>query len=109
MQFARDWGYGGVAVANLFAYRTALPRVLRRAVDPVGPRNDSWLRRLVAESSLVVAAWGNHGDYMGRDRRVLELLREPKCLAISKRGHPKHPLYIPKSATLRDFNGSEGS
>lgn len=106
IQFASDWGFGGLAMANLFAFRTPWPRVLRRAANPVGPRNDAWLRRLVDEAELTVAAWGNHGDYMDRDRQVVKMLRKPKCLAITKRGRPKHPLYLSKSAELRDFHSS---
>ena len=106
IQFASDWGFGGLAMANLFAFRTPSPRVLRRAANPVGPRNDAWLRRLVDEAELTVAAWGNHGDHMDRDRQVVKMLRKPKCLAITKRGRPKHPLYLPKSAELRDFHSS---
>ena len=40
--FARDWGYSGLCVANLFAFRATYPRDLFAADDPVGPRNDAW-------------------------------------------------------------------
>lgn len=38
--FARDWGFGGVRVLNLFAFRATYPDDLKAAADPVGPRND---------------------------------------------------------------------
>ena len=103
IRFARDWNYGELVVANLFAFRTPYPRTLWRVRDPVGPRNDEWLRRLVAECDTTVAAWGAHGARFERDRAVLPLLRQPKCLAMSKFGHPKHPLYIRASTTLREL------
>lgn len=109
IQFSGDWGFGGLVVANLFAFRTSSPRVLRRVADPIGPRNDAWLRRLVDEAEVVVAAWGNHGDYLSRDREVMRLLRRPRCLAVTKRGQPKHPLYIPRSVGLSDFTAYERS
>lgn len=36
--FAHDWGFGGVWVLNLFAWRATLPADLKAAADPVGPR-----------------------------------------------------------------------
>ena len=35
--FARDWGYSGLCVANLFAFRATYPRDLFAADDPVAP------------------------------------------------------------------------
>jgi hypothetical protein len=101
--FAQNWGFGQLTVANLFAFRTPHPRLLWKAPDPIGPANDRWLRRLIGESEVTVAAWGNHGTRLGRDRSVLALLQHPKCLAVSKRGQPKHPLYIRATTKLRDL------
>ena len=38
--YARRWGFGGVLVANLFAYRATDPRDLLAVSYPIGPRND---------------------------------------------------------------------
>jgi len=103
IRFARTWGFGQVTVANLFAYRTPSPSELRRARDPIGPRNDAWLRRLIGDADEVAVAWGNHGSYLARDRTVLAMLERPKCLGVSRRGLPKHPLYIRATTTLRDL------
>lgn len=102
--FARSWGFGQLAMANLFALRTPSPRELRRASDPVGPRNDRWLRRLVAEAEEVVMAWGDHGAYLARDRVVLAMLQRPRCLGLSKLGHPRHPLYLRSTTVLCDLD-----
>jgi len=92
---AKSWGFGAVAVGNLFAFRTPSPRVLREAAQPVGRANDRWLQRLAAESSRVIAAWGNHGSLMGRDEQVRALLGPLYALSLTKRGQPRHPLYVP--------------
>jgi len=94
--FARSWGYGGLEVANLFAYRTAKPSELRRAIDPVGLENDAYLRSLVQRVDRVILAWGNWGSWQGRDRAVLNLFGSTQLysLAITKTGQPKHPLYL---------------
>lgn len=93
--FARDWGFAGLIVANLFAWRASDPRDLRVAADPVGPRNDLHLRAAARQARLVVAAWGVHGRHRGRDRRVRALLPELHCLRLTRDGDPAHPLYLP--------------
>jgi hypothetical protein len=95
--FARSWGYGGLEVVNLFAYRTANPRELRQAVDPVGQDNDIYLRSLVQRVDRIILAWGNWGNWQGRDRAALALLGDSTklyCLDWTKTGQPKHPLYL---------------
>lgn len=96
--FARDWGHGSLVLANLFAFRATDPSLLSRQPDPVGPANDSWIRRMVAQAIRVVIAWGVHGSLRDRDREVLEWIPEPFCLGTTKGGHPRHPLYLPRTA-----------
>ena len=93
--FARSWGFGALAVGNLFAFRTPSPRTLRSAPKPVGTQNDQWLLRLRAESALAVAAWGNHGRYLGRGETVQSLLPVLHILGTTQLGEPRHPLYLP--------------
>lgn len=97
--FARSWGYSAVCMANLFAFRATDPGAMKRAEDPVGPRNNRYLRDLAANADLVVAAWGTHGSFMGRDQQVRAMLPKLHCLRLTQRGHPAHPLYLPKSLT----------
>src|SRR3989442_436141 len=58
--FAQAWGYGQLVIANLFAYRTPRPEILRSTAHAIGRANNSWLLRLASESDLRVAAWGDH-------------------------------------------------
>jgi hypothetical protein len=103
INFAKRWGYGGLIIANLFAYRATNPSRLKEVEDPVGPRNDRHLRKLVKEVPLTVCAWSNEGAYMNRDKSVLGLLDDPYCLTILKSGHPGHPLYKKRSLTPIPF------
>jgi hypothetical protein len=96
--FARSWGFGGVIVANLFAYRSTDPAGLRRVADPIGPRNDWWLSKLSGESELTIAAWGIHGSLLERDQAVLPKLKNVHHLGLTRHGNPRHPLYLPKHA-----------
>jgi hypothetical protein len=97
--YARRWGFGGLLLGNLFAWRATDPALLRDVPDPVGSRNDAWLRALQDEAALVVCAWSDAGAWLGRDRAVLAWLRAPHCLVRLKSGRPGHPLY--KRAELR--------
>lgn len=80
-------------MANLFAFRATEPSDMKCAKDPVGSENDIWLQRLAEDAAIVVAAWGNHGDYMGRSKAVIKLLPGLFCLTMNKTGEPAHPLY----------------
>ena len=101
--FARDGGFGQVTVVNLFAWRAKQPAMLRQVADPVGPRNNYWLRRLTRGVDSVVVAWGNDGSYQGRDRTVLGMLEAPLCLDVTTAGSPRHPLYAKASCELQAF------
>lgn len=97
MGFAQAWGFQGLRLANLFAWRARDPVQLRRVCDPVGPENDRWLLQLAEGAELILAAWGNRGQWQGRDQRVLQLLGPWHCLGFSAQGAPRHPLYLPRS------------
>lgn len=93
INYARRWGYGSLLLGNLFAFRSTDPSALRHVTDPIGSDNDKWLKKLQAESALVVCAWGNPGSLHDRDQSVLAFLDRPHCLQRLKSGRPGHPLY----------------
>lgn len=96
--FARAWGYDGLLMANLFAYRATKPAEMLAQRDPVGPDNDATLLQLANAAGLVVAAWGALGGHRDRATAVQRMLL-PRlwCLGVTKAGEPSHPLYLPKS------------
>jgi hypothetical protein len=102
--FTAREGFNGFVMTNLFAYRATDPRAMKAAVDPVGNENDRWLVRSARGAALIVAAWGTHGGFRGRDREVLTLLRESGrpvwCLGLTRAGFPRHPLYVGGDAPL---------
>ena len=103
--FARAWGYGGIYKLNLFGYRTIEPKVMKKALDPIGPENDVYLRYYGSLTGCRVACWGNHGSFMGRDKEVIEMFKGLPLYSfgLTKTGQPKHPLYLPKTARLEVF------
>ena len=84
-------------MGNIFGFRATDPKVMKAAKDPIGPENNAWLLKLHDEADLTVAAWGNHGDFLNRGKEVVELIPDLKCLKITDKGFPSHPLYLPKS------------
>jgi len=102
ISFASDWGYGGVDIFNLFAFRSPYPEVLFAQKDPVGPRNRMHLKQALVEYEQVICAWGNDGKRLNQEARFFELVNglEVYCLKKNKTGSPAHPLYIPKTAKV---------
>lgn len=96
INYARDWGYGGLVMLNIFGFRSTDPKNLYTAADPVGPENNYHIQKASKDSGITVAAWGNHGELMNRGDTVRELLTDPHCLKITKIGCPGHPLYLRK-------------
>ena len=104
MGFAGDSGYGGLVMLNLFAFRATYPDDLKAAPDPVGPRNDHWIRRWAGRTDRVLAAWGNDGAWLGRSQRVRRLLAgRLSCLRLNAGGEPAHPLYLPRRLAPRPW------
>tara|TARA_B110000438_G_scaffold287799_1_gene320520 strand:- start:48 stop:527 length:480 start_codon:yes stop_codon:yes gene_type:complete len=97
IRFAKDLGYGGFIMANIFAYRSTDPKKLNTIADPVGKRNNYWIKKLDEEAHLTIAAWGTHGKYLNRGNQVIELVNDLYCLRKTKEGFPSHPLYLPSS------------
>jgi len=96
INFAKQWGASTLIVVNLFAYRSTDPRALKVAYDPVGPENDTWLKKAVMQSDIVVAAWGNGGRLNERAELVKRMFAtQLRALRLTKQGLPCHPLYLP--------------
>ena len=97
--FAESWGYGGVYVGNLYAFRSTDPKGLKETDDPIGPENIANVQSLVGLTDKVVYAWGNEHK---EPEWLRELVDTPYCIDISKNGNiPKHPLYLKKNLQLK--------
>jgi hypothetical protein len=101
--FAKSWGYGGILVGNLFAYRATEPKILLTVNDPIGQENLTYLKAMYNESKIVICAWGNSkiveklGKKIGNYYKILrEIIERIYYLELSNDGTPKHPLYLKK-------------
>lgn len=104
--FAKRWGYGGIVVTNLFAFRATDPKELHALLRAgkydlaVGEHaadysfNDEAIANAANESDIVVVAWGaNAGSPLIKKRvgEVMGMFLRPSCIGITKGGHPLHP------------------
>lgn len=94
INFAKTWGYGGLCMANLFAFRATDPSEMMMASDPIGSENNEWLANLSRNAGIVVAAWGNSGNHLNRSKQVIRLLPNMHYLKMNQSGEPTHPLYL---------------
>ena len=96
--FATASNCGRLVVVNLFAFRATKPADLKRAADPIGPDNDEHILRAAAEATVLICAWGAHGGFRDRGRRVRWWLDEHRLplfnLGLTREGHPRHPLFV---------------
>jgi len=100
--FAMNAQCGGIDVVNLFALRSTVPHSLMTAPDPVGPRNDYWIERVITDRRCwrVVAAWGCDPHTWSRDvlaqrphavANLIEAVKPLYCLGLTRKGSPRHP------------------
>lgn len=112
--FSERAGTGWPILGNKFAYRDKDVTGLRRPVDPVGPDNDRHLRAIMAEASIVVAAWGPLSKLPPTLRRrwykVVRIADEVgcrlMCLGTAQDGQPRHPLMVPYAPAPRSLGST---
>ncbi len=78
-------GYGGVYMANLFAFVHTDRFEMMKAADPIGADNDRHLLQLIDGAGLIVAAWGNEGRHLKRSTAVRQLLPASTMCFVLKR------------------------
>ena len=104
INYAQNWGYGSLLMVNLFAYRATIPTELKNVKNPIGNDNDLHIIELSKKADIAVAAWGNEGTLLNRDKEVKKILPNLMCLKINKSGQPSHPLYQKKDLKLIKYS-----
>ena len=123
INFSLRWNYKNIYVINLFGLiAKSSSRLLKNKV-PVWVKNDLmslkslgfWRKNINCDLWL---GWGDKGNLYRRDSLVLGLIknlsnlelnennhsRRVLTLGISKKGNPRHPLYMPNESFLRPFD-----
>jgi hypothetical protein len=111
IHFAKLWGYGGIWVVNLCAFRASSPAVMmREGAMAIGPANHAYLSDAVIyarrHGKSILAAWGNNGGHLGLDENFISLCKFAKvdliCIGTTNSGQPKHPMARGKHRIPRD-------
>lgn len=114
VRFSQSWGYSGLTVCNLFAFRATRPpemnEACRTGTHVVGPENLDYIWGALHTVDTVICAWGNHiwpVKVDGIDVAVLELIEKyghvPQCLELTQSGRPFHPLYLPGETNPQQY------
>ena len=109
MRRSIEWGYAGMDVVNLYAFRATSPANLFKADDPVGPMNEDALNAAFSRAEMILLGWGAHARHTEQERAVLRELAGPLTadkvhfLKIGKGGAPSHPLYLPYTLKPRRY------
>jgi len=109
IRFSKEWGFGGMFVVNLFAWRSTNPRALTTAADPVGPLNNQVISDLAFYVKEAVVAWGAKKIVVERGAEVQRILQRSHrgiwCLRKTQDGRPEHPLFVPSETKRVLFAG----
>lgn len=102
-RFSESWGYGGIFVGNIFAYRATDQSRLSAVNDPAGPENNRYLLEMAQQAEKIILAYGTPQDSKLRPRgaeTVRFLLQSGvsaakfHALKLTKAARPCHPLYL---------------
>lgn len=109
LMFSRDWGFTRYLKGNMLDWRATSPKDI--PPDPAlacSAANIPCLVEMAQEAELVVMAYGKlHARFNPVVRDVFAAItatgKPLQCLGVNKDGSAKHPLYLRKDTTLRDF------
>ena len=123
INFCLIWNYKNIYIINLFGLISKSPTQLLKSNDPIGKNNDLIILKSLEfwrkdSNCDLWLGWGDKGQLKGRDRQVLKLIKNFSnlksneinyskrvlCLGLSKKGNPRHPLYMPNHSFLRKFD-----
>ncbi len=123
INFCSRWNYKNIYIINLFGLISKSPIQLSKINDPIGKNNDLITLKLLEfwrkdSNCDLWLGWGDKGQLKGRDGKVLKLIKNFSnfkskennyskrvlSLGLSKKGNPRHPLYMPNQSFLRQFD-----
>lgn len=102
ISFAKSWGFGGLFVGNLYAYRATNPKELKTVIEPIGKFNCAHIVSMASRSEMIVCAWGNNE----KPHDYILCLKNLHYLELSIHGIPKHPLYLKSNLKPKKYDST---
>lgn len=102
--FAKRWGFGGIYMLNLYTQISTNPKFLIE--DGLSSEAADLFRQYATCAGRIVACWGAFRAACAGLWRVQPMLpdgAELSCLGVTQNGAPKHPLYVPYTATCLPY------
>lgn len=108
--FTRAMGLNGYVKVNVMDYRATNPKALLvPGVAPCSDKNLELIGRVALCADRIVCAWGALPKrlqcYADRVQAILPRDRL-ECMGVTASGSPRHPLYLPNSATPQPWGRS---
>jgi hypothetical protein len=95
-KYARLWDYRRMLFVNTNPWRSTDPKSAQMPPEAILAANDAHVREAAAAAALIVCAWGGSARHILVHRAIKALSDKPlHYLELSKKGTPKHPLYLP--------------
>lgn len=92
-RFAKDWGYGGFYMLNLFTKVTPNPDDL--LIEPnIKMTSNYYLSHYASLSNEICFCWGAFKQAQKRAKEIIEMFPDATTLGYNNNGSPKHPLFV---------------
>lgn len=115
-RIAKYNGFDSFIMFNVYAQRATDPNAMERSSNPLLHRENMEAFRYVLSISSSPAVWAAWGSIIEKRAYLFQCLRDMLKIgdeygarwfcagAVSKKGHPHHPLYLRKDEVLKPFD-----
>ncbi len=115
-RIAKYNGFDSFIMFNVYAQRATDPNAMERSANPLLHRENMEAFRYVLSISSSPAVWAAWGSIIEKRAYLFQCLRDMLKIgdeygarwfcagAVSKKGHPHHPLYLRKDEVLKPFD-----
>ncbi|MAU58505.1 MAG: hypothetical protein CMC33_02450 [Flavobacteriaceae bacterium] len=98
ISYSKSWGFGGLYVGNLYSHISPYPKDIRLVKFDFEKKNIESIKKMQEITELTVYAWGNNEKI---PNWLKSIIKKPYYIELSKKGTPKHPLYLKQNLKYR--------
>lgn len=105
--FAKKWDFGGMFMCNVFTLVSTNPNKLN-VESPIAMGTSLAMKVIRERCWMAIVAWGDLVTKVrsseDRIERIKYQLSPLHCFGLTKKGNPRHPLYMPYSRELEIYS-----